>query len=195
MKLKNTHQDWIDKQTEENEDWSRERGELKERAHQLDLKLKRQMDAADANEEKLKKELESRKLDIAELKGTVAEMQSKLGVLGSDLMVAAEGAEKTRLDHESLLNTEKDKYSEAKDKERQLRNTEHGRVMEKEKKEKEDLKRENEILREQEHQWKMREADYKSEIGTLLDSLNKKSQLEEHVINIGLSHNYFKNVA
>ena len=104
-------------------------------------------------------------------------MQSKLGVLGSDLMVAAEGAEKTRLDHESLLNTEKDKYSEAKDKERQLRNTEHGRILEKERREKEDLKRENDILREQEHQWKMREADYKSEIGTLLDSLNKRAQL------------------
>ena len=60
VKLKNAHQDWVDKQTEESEDWNRERGELKERAHQLDLKLKRQMDAADANEEKLKKELESK---------------------------------------------------------------------------------------------------------------------------------------
>ena len=29
----------------------------------------------------------------------------------------------------------------------------------------------------------------------LLDSVNKRSQLEEHVINIGLSNNYFKNIA
>ena len=177
VKLKNAHQDWIDKQTEENEDWNRERGELKERAHQLDLKLKRQTDAAVEQEDRLKKELENRKIEIAELKGLVVEMQSKLGVANSDLMVAAEGAERTRLDHESLLNNEKDKYAESKAKEKELRNTEHGRILEKEKKEKDDLRRENEILREQEHQWKMREADYKSEIGTLLDSLNKRAQL------------------
>lgn len=50
-------------------------------------------------------------------------------------------------------------------------------------------------MREEKHAWKIRESDYKSEIGTLLDSLNKRSQLEENVINIGLSNNYFKNVA
>ena len=37
-------------------------------------------------------------------------------------------------------------------------------------------------------------GDLKSEIGVLLDSVNKRSQLEEHIINIGLSNNYFKNV-
>lgn len=68
-------------------------------------------------------------------------MENKVGVLGTDLKVAAEGAEKTRLEHESLLNTEKDKYSESKDKDRHLRNTEHGRVMDKEKREKDDLRR------------------------------------------------------
>ena len=195
MKLKNAHQDWIDKQTEENEDWNRERGELKERAHQLDLKLKRQSDAAQSNEEKLKKEIEKRGLEIAELKGTIKELETKVGVLGTDLRVAGEGAEKARLDHETHLNTEKDKYTDSKDKDRDLRNKEHNRVLEKERKEKDDLKKENDILREEKHKWKMRESDYKSEIGTLLDSLNKRSQLEENVINIGLSHNYFKNVA
>lgn len=58
-----------------------------------------------------------------------------------------------------------------------------------------DLKHENEVLREEERQWKIREADMRTEIGNLLDSVNKRSQLEEHVINIGLSNNYFKNVA
>ena len=195
VKLKNTHQDWIDKQTEENEDWNRERGELKERAHQLDLKLKRQADAAHEKEEKLKKELEKRNIEIAELKGTIHEMETKVGVLGTDLKVAAEGAEKARLEHESLLNTEKDKYVDSKDKDRDLRNNEHNRVLEKERKEKGDLKKENDILREEKHQWEIKKGNLEAEIGSLLDSLSKKAQLEEHVINIGLSHNYFKNVA
>jgi hypothetical protein len=58
-----------------------------------------------------------------------------------------------------------------------------------------DLKHENEILRDEERQWKIREGDLKTEIGNLLDSVNKRSQLEEHVVNIGLSNNYFKNIA
>lgn len=33
------------------------------------------------------------------------------------------------------------------------------------------------------------------EISNLLDSVNQRSNLEERVINIGLSNNYFKNVA
>lgn len=40
-----------------------------------------------------------------------------------------------------------------------------------------DLKHENEILREDERQWKIREADLKTEIGNLLDSVNKRSEL------------------
>ena len=48
--LKNAHQDWLDKQVQENEDWNRERGELKERCHELDLKLKRSIDAFDEKE-------------------------------------------------------------------------------------------------------------------------------------------------
>lgn len=32
-KLKDQHQEWVDRQTKENEDWSQERSQLKERAH------------------------------------------------------------------------------------------------------------------------------------------------------------------
>ena len=58
-KLKREHQD---KQIRENEDWNHERRELKERNHELDLKLKRQIDAADEKEEKLKKEVEKKRV-------------------------------------------------------------------------------------------------------------------------------------
>ena len=55
--------------------------------------------------------------------------------------VASEGAEKARLDHETLLNTEKDKYNDSKEKDRHLRNNENNRVLEKERREKADLKK------------------------------------------------------
>lgn len=143
----------------------------------------------------MNKELEKKSLEIADLKGKIQELNNKVHALGGDIKVAAEGAEKTRLEHESLLNVEKDKYSEAKDADRSLRTTEAQRVQKNLQKVIDDLKHENEILREDERQWKIREADLKTEIGNLLDSVNKRSQLEEHVINIGLSNNYFKNIA
>jgi hypothetical protein len=116
-------------------------------------------------------------------------------VLGGDLKVAAEGVEKSRLENESLLNTEKDKYVEVKDADRSLRTAEAQRIQSKLQKIIDDLKHENEVLKEDERQWRIREADLKTEIGNLLDSVNRRSQLEESVINIGLSNNYFKNIA
>ena len=97
--------------------------------------------------------------------------------MGGDLKVAAEGAEKTRLEHESLLNTEKDKYVESKDADRLLRNTEATRVQRNLQKAIDDLKHENEVLREEERQWKIREADLKTEIGNLLDSVNRRRKI------------------
>ena len=61
--------------------------------------------------------------------------------------MAAEGAEKTRLEHETHLNTEKDKYSETKNADRDLRNKEHSRVHDNLQKQISDLRRENELLR------------------------------------------------
>lgn len=78
---------------------------------------------------------------------------------------------------------------------RSLRTTEATRVQKNMQKAIDDLKHENEVLRDEERQWKIREADLRTEIGSLLDSVNKRSLLEEHVINIGLSNNYFKNIA
>jgi hypothetical protein len=57
------------------------------------------------------------------------------------------------------------------------------------------LKKENDTLRDNNEKAKIREAELGVEISNLLEQVNKKSTLEEHVINIGLSNNYFKNVA
>lgn len=58
-----------------------------------------------------------------------------------------------------------------------------------------DFKHENEVLREENNQLKSREGDLRSENAYLLESVKNRSMLEEHVINIGLSNNYFKNIA
>lgn len=69
--LKKQHQNWLDTQIKENEDWTKERSELKERAHELDLKFKKQVDATEALENKLNKELEKKNIEISELKGRI----------------------------------------------------------------------------------------------------------------------------
>lgn len=61
----------MNSQSKENDEWIKERNELKERAHELDLKLKRQIDATEALEAKLKKDLENKNIEIAELKGQI----------------------------------------------------------------------------------------------------------------------------
>ena len=89
----------------------------------------------------MRKKIEKKNTEIADLKGTIEEMQSKIGALGGDLKVAAEGAERTRLEHESILNVEKDSYVRSKDADRSLRTNEHTRVQEKLKDNVSELKR------------------------------------------------------
>lgn len=58
-----------------------------------------------------------------------------------------------------------------------------------------DLKKENNMLLDNYQQSKIREEDLKKDVRNLTDTVNEKGKLEERVINIGLSNNYFKNVA
>lgn len=60
------------------------------------------------------------------------------------------------MEHESHLNVEKEKYVESKDTDRTLRTTEAQRVQKNLQKVIDDLKHENEILRDEERQWKIR---------------------------------------
>lgn len=118
--------------------------------------MKKQNDAFDEKEEKMKKEIEKKGRENAELMGKIQEYESKVGVMHGDLKVAAEGAEKTRLENEALLNVEKDKYVQSKDADRDLRTKEHTRVQDKLQNAIDDLRRENDLLREAEHEWKIR---------------------------------------
>ncbi len=57
------------------------------------------------------------------------------------------------------------------------------------------MKYENDLLEDNYRKAKIREEELVNDIRGLTDSVNKRSKLEESVINIGLSNNYFKNVA
>ena len=93
------------------------------------------------------------------------------------------------------MNTEKDKLMETAAKEKTLQHGENTRVREEMDKRLGDLQKENNILLDNYQKSKIREEDLKNEVREIADTVNKRSKLEESVINIGMSNNYFKNVA
>lgn len=111
------------------------------------------------------------------------------------MQVEVENIEKTYLDTQALMNVEKEKHFDTTAKERSLLEDRFSKERAELQTHIDDLKRENELLKDNYEKGKIRESDLKQEISNLLDSLNEKSNLEERVINIGLSNNYFKNVA
>jgi hypothetical protein len=111
------------------------------------------------------------------------------------VQVEVENIEKTYLDTQALMNVEKEKHFDTTAKERSLLEDRFSKERAELQTHIDDLKRENELLKDNYEKGKIRESDLKQEISNLLDSLNEKSNLEERVINIGLSNNYFKNVA
>lgn len=58
-----------------------------------------------------------------------------------------------------------------------------------------ELKKQNEILQDNYRKSQIREQELRMDVQGLTDSVNRRAELEEKVINIGLSNNYFKNVA
>ena len=71
VKLKDDHQRWIEKQDAENQDWNRERSELKEQVHNLNLKYQENQKKNRHSEDDLTKQLEDKRLEIASLNGTI----------------------------------------------------------------------------------------------------------------------------
>ncbi len=58
-----------------------------------------------------------------------------------------------------------------------------------------DLRKQNEALQDNYNKSLIRVEELKQDVRGLTDTVNHRGQLEEKVINIGLSNNYFKNVA
>ena len=58
-----------------------------------------------------------------------------------------------------------------------------------------DLRRQNDALLDNYNKSLIRIEELKQDVRGLTDTVNHRGELEEKVINIGLSNNYFKNVA
>lgn len=58
-----------------------------------------------------------------------------------------------------------------------------------------DLRKQNDALQDNYNKSLIRVEELKQDVRGLTDTVNHRGQLEEKVINIGLSNNYFKNVA
>ena len=57
------------------------------------------------------------------------------------------------------------------------------------------MKKENNILLDNYEKAQIQIEELKGDVRKLVDSVNERGKLEERVINIGLSNNYFKNVS
>ena len=93
------------------------------------------------------------------------------------------------------MNVQKEKFVEVSSKQKMLSQNQFSKERKELQHQIDDLRRENDLLTDNYEKSKLREEELKTQIGNLLDSVNERSKLEEHVINIGLSNNYFKNVA
>ena len=99
------------------------------------------------------------------------------------------------LETKTLMNTEKEKLLDTTTKEKHLTNEEQNRIRSEYEKQIQELRKENDALLDNYQKAKIREEELKGDVRGLTDTVNKRSNLEERVINIGLSNNYFKNVA
>lgn len=92
------------------------------------------------------------------------------------------------------MNTEKDKLLETVGKEKELSQSEVDRVRREMEAQIKDLNKENDALRDNYRRGQIREEELKEDVRGLTASVNERGELEERVISIGLSNNYFKNV-
>lgn len=76
----------------------------------------------------MKRALEEKRLQIAELKGQIEEYVAKVGVLHSKFEVEKGNVEKTMIETRTLMTSEKEKLSETMKREKDLTQDEHSKV-------------------------------------------------------------------
>ena len=95
----------------------------------------------------------------------------------------------------TIMNTEKENLMDAAKKEKDLQHGENRKVRDELEKQIDDMKKENKILLDNYEKAQIQIEELKGDVRKLVDSVNERGKLEERVINIGLSNNYFKNVS
>ena len=146
-------------------------------------------------EKKMTETINQKNLEIAKLDGTILELENKVKHLTSKNQVEQENIEQTMLHTTTIMNTEKEKLMDAAKKEKELQHRENRRVRDELEKQVEDMKKENNILLDNYEKAQIQIEELKGDVRKLVDSVNERGKLEERVINIGLSNNYFKNVS
>ena len=193
--VKNEHNQWLERQARQTNEWHEERKLLNDKIEQLNKNIHDIKKRNSDKEGKLNEALNEKGLEIANLNGIILELQNKIKHLSSKNSVEVQNVEKTMLETKTLMNTEKDKLMDTSKQEKELQHQENRRVRGQLEKQIEDLKKENNILLDNYEKAKVREEELKGEVRKLVDSVNDRGKLEERVINIGLSNNYFKNVS
>lgn len=193
--LKEEHSAWLTRQQKETNDWHQERADLNARIEDLARKnaaLKKQHSDREAELTSINNQ---KGLEIARLQGVVVELEAKVKSLASKGQVEVENVEKTMLETRALMSSEKDKLTDTANREKALIRQENDRLRQELEAQIAELKRQNVILEDNYRKSQIREQELRTDVQGLTDSVNRRAELEEKVINIGLSNNYFKNVA
>ncbi len=176
-------------------DWHQERKELNARIEELTGNIASLKKQHSEKEAELTDSNNKKGIEIARLQGVVMELESKIKQLSSKGQVEVENVERTMLETRTLMNSEKEKLLENASREKALLQEENDRVRKELETQLTELKRQNELLQDNYRKSQIREQELRMDVQGLTDSVNKRAELEEKVINIGLSNNYFKNVA
>ena len=189
------HSQWLEKQDKETNEWQDERKELDSKVDQLGKSIHDIKKRNSERENKLDEAINEKGLEIARLSGTIVELEGKTKQLFSKNQVEVENVEKTMLETRTIMNTEKERLMDTSKREKDLQHGETRRVRDEQERQMDDLRKENNILLDNYQKAQIREEELKGDVRKLVDTVNDRSNLEERVINIGLSNNYFKNVA
>ena len=143
---KKEHNDWLERQVNETNQWHAEKKELNDKIEELNKQIHDNKKRSNDKEKALTDALNEKGMEIANLKGTIAELQNKIKHLSSKNQVEKENVEKTMLETRTIMNTEKDKLMDTSKKEKHLQHGENSRVRGELDRQIDDLKKQNNIL-------------------------------------------------
>lgn len=123
------------------------------------------------------------------------ELKRQHGHLDSKLKVEVGNMEKTNLETAAMMNNEKERLEKIREADKSgIRKDYDGRIQLLNR-ELTDLNSQLDSLRHSYEEEKLKNRGLQLQLDQAYKSVDERSKLEDHVINIGLSNNYFKNIA
>jgi DNA repair exonuclease SbcCD ATPase subunit len=139
--IKKEHNDWLERQARETNEWHAERKELNDKIDELNKTIHDIKKINSDREHKLQETIDQKGMEIANLNGVIEELEKKVRQLASKNQVEVENVEKTMLETRTLMNTEKEKLMETSKLEKHLQHDENTRLKSELEKQMEDLKK------------------------------------------------------